>query len=73
MAKSHSGHELLTPNQASEALGRNVTAYAIRKRVREGALACHWQQATPGKIFVKRSELMKLYAPKIKRWKQVKN
>ena len=72
MARATSGNDLLTPDQASDALGGNVTAQGIRKRVREGALSCHWQQVTPGKIFVKRSELMKLYAVRINGWRGVK-
>lgn len=71
MPSRKSGNDLLTPDQASDALGRNVSPQGIRKRVREGVLACHWQQKTPGKIFVKRSELMALYENRINGWKGV--
>jgi hypothetical protein len=67
-----SGKDLLNPDQASDALGGNVTAQGIRKRVREGALARHVLTQVPDLIFVKRSELMKLYAHKLDRWKGVK-
>jgi hypothetical protein len=63
-----SREDLLTPEQAVEALFGRVSAAAIRKRVREGALRCHWQQKTPGKIFVKRRELEELYHEQLYGW-----
>jgi hypothetical protein len=67
-----SGDDLLNPFQASDVLGGNISELAVRKRVREGALKCYWRQETPGLIFVKRSELLALYAHKIDKWKGVK-
>ena len=66
------GNDLLNPEQAANALGGNVTAQAIRKRVREGTLARHIVPQVPGLVFVKRRELMALYASKIDKWKRVK-
>ena len=67
-----SNDDLLNTAQASDALGGNVSAQALRKRVRQGDLKCHWQQATPGLVFIRRSELIALYAHKIDGWKGVK-
>jgi hypothetical protein len=68
MPKKTSGEDLLTPDEASEALFGRVSAAAIRKRVRAGALPCHWRQTTPGKIFVKRKELLALYHEQLYGW-----
>ena len=72
MPRKLSGDDLLTPDHAVEALCGHVTAQAIRKHVRMGALQCYWQQRTPGKIFVKRSELIKLYHERIYGWEDVR-
>jgi hypothetical protein len=66
------GDDLLNPDQAVDALGGNITAQGIRKRVREGHLTRHILPQVPDLIFVKRSELMALYAHKIDKWKGVK-
>ena len=68
MPKKTSGGDVLTPDEAAGALFGKVSAAAIRKRVRAGALPCHWQQATPGKIFVKRKELLALYHEQLYGW-----
>jgi len=67
-----SDDDLLNPDQAANALGGHISAGAIRKRVRELVLPCHTQPTTPGLIFVKRGELLALYADKINGWKGVK-
>jgi hypothetical protein len=72
MAKNAGEDDLLTPEEAADALKHHVSAQMIRKRVREGDLPCYWQQATPGKIFVKRRELLKLYDEKINGWKDMR-
>ena len=64
--------DLLTPEQAADALGGHVEAQTIRKRIKKGDLKCHWRQDLAGRIFVKRSELMALYDEKINGWKGVK-
>lgn len=68
MTAKTNGEDLLTPDQAAEALFGRVDAPAIRKRVRRGELRCYWQQKTPGKIFVKRRELEKLYYEQLHGW-----
>ncbi len=62
--------ELLTPDEAVEVLYGQITAQGIRKRVREGTLPCYQKKETPGKVFVKRTELLALYAEKFAGWRR---
>ncbi len=59
--------ELLTPEEAVAVLYGTVTAQAIRKRVRKGMLRSYQKPGLAGRIFVKKSELLKLYRAKIER------
>ena len=63
-------NDLLSCEEAADVLLRRITAQAVRKRVRDGELKCHWQEGLPGRIFVKRGELEKLYAKKLRRWRK---
>jgi hypothetical protein len=80
MARKYSPGDLLTPDQCADALGHNVTAQAIRKHVRLGHLPFtrppNPESALTRKegwrVFVRRGDLMKLYAHKLDGWKGVK-
>lgn len=71
MKRQISDDDLLSSVQASELLGGHVGPMGIRKRIREGALPAHHMPAVPGRVFVKRSELLALYHEQIYGWKDV--
>lgn len=71
----HSPSDLLTPQQASEALGGHVGTQMLRKHIRMGKLkAIKPRNRDPRvmdgryRILIRRSDLMKFYAYKIKMW-----
>ncbi len=60
MTKSE--NDLVTMDEAVEALGGRVKAAAIRAQIRKGKLPCHHKQKQEGRLFAKRSELLELYS-----------
>lgn len=67
--------DILNPDQCSEALRKEngkITAQGIRMAVRRGRLPRQIIPQVPDMIFVKRSDLMKVYDERINGWRGMK-